>query len=85
MKLNRCQIPDHAGDIVRDRQIAAAGMQQGVKCHVVYMPVRNEQTRVIEWIASIIDMPERRKATEEKEQLCGMLDTWSALARSVTR
>ena len=37
--------------------------------HMIYVPERNEQNEVIGYVASIIDVTERNRATEDKERL----------------
>jgi PAS domain S-box-containing protein len=37
--------------------------------HVIYVPERDEQSRVVGWIASITDITEHKKATEERDRL----------------
>src|SRR5215831_9775667 len=37
--------------------------------HMIYVPERNEQNEVVGYVASIIDVTERKRAEEEKERL----------------
>src|SRR5262245_18685437 len=37
--------------------------------HMIYVPERNEQNEVIGYVASIIDVTERNRATEDNERL----------------
>ena len=67
-------IRPHVETVLRGQQVeyeaeihyATVGPRQ---VHVIYVPERDEQNHVIGWIASIVDITERKKATEERERL----------------